>query len=109
MYYKIIVTTRWVPEGFSAIALYPFILLHPENATSEQLLNHEKIHLKQQLELLVLFFYFWYILEYLCRSIRYKSGRKAYRNLSFEREAYANEGEPSYLSRRKAYAFLKFM
>lgn len=109
MYYKIIVTKRWVSKGFSAIALYPFILLHPENAASEQLLNHEKIHLRQQLELLVFFFYLWYVLEYLYRTVRDTSRRKAYRNLSFEKEAYEKEGEPDYLSRRKPYAFLKFM
>lgn len=73
------------------------------------LLNHERIHLRQQAEMLILPFYIWYITEYLIRLLIYKNKKQAYRNISFEREAYANEGDPDYLRHRKLWGFLKFM
>lgn len=73
------------------------------------LLNHERIHLRQQAELLILPFYIWYVLEYFIRLVRYKDKKRAYRNISFEREAYANEANPDYSKNRKFWAFLKFL
>jgi len=73
------------------------------------LLNHERIHLRQQAELLILPFYIWYVTEYFIRLLMYRNKKMAYRNISFEREAYANEGSSGYLKRRPFYNFLKFM
>jgi hypothetical protein len=87
---------------FKAIALYPFIILRDKSLTKDMvLLNHEKIHLRQQLELLIIPFYILYILEYCYRLIQYKNTFEAYRNISFEREAYQNESNFSYLNSRK--------
>nr|DAU35071.1 MAG TPA: hypothetical protein [Caudoviricetes sp.] len=33
-------------------------------------------------------FYLWYIIEYLIRLIMYRDTKLAYKNISFEREAY---------------------
>ena len=35
--------------------------------------------------------------------------RKSYFNISFEKEAYANENDPNYLKNRKPFAFLKYI
>lgn len=70
-------------------------------------LNHEKIHSSQIFELLVIFFYLWYVIEWIVRFFQY--GSKAYRNISFEREAYDNEGDLAYLYHRKPYQFLKYL
>ncbi len=72
-------------------------------------LNHESIHLRQQAELLIVFFYLWYGFEFLFRWIQFKNRHKAYRNISFEREAYHYEDELGYLKKRSAYGFLKFL
>jgi len=72
-------------------------------------LNHESIHLRQQAELLIVFFYLWYGFEFLFRWIQFKNRHKAYRNISFEREAYHYENDCNYLPSRKAYGFLNFM
>jgi hypothetical protein len=71
--------------------------------------NHEKIHLRQQLELLVIPFFIWYFLEYLVRLVQYKNADLAYRNISFEREAYANELNLDYLKNRSFLQFLKHL
>jgi hypothetical protein len=73
------------------------------------LLNHEKIHIKQQLELLVVFFFIWYGIEFLIRLVQYKNRREAYYNISFEREAYTKEKDLDYLKQRSFWSFLKYV
>jgi len=99
-----------VPKGYRGITLYPFIVLRNSNLIGNQvLLNHENIHLKQQLELLILPFYVWYSFEFLVRFVQFKSWGKAYRNISFEREAYHKEYDLDYLNNRKLWSFLKYL
>ncbi len=96
--------------GFaSGMCLFPFVLIGKEIEITHRLLNHEKIHLRQQLEVLVLPFYFMYFLEYLVRIIQYRNFSKAYRNISFEREAYYYQSHIDYLENRKPYAWRKFI
>lgn len=97
--------------GFArAMALYPFILSGlPVNQLSDNIINHEKIHLRQQLEMLILPFYIWYFIEYLFKLTKYRSHLLAYRNISFEREAYKNECRKNYLKERKLWAFTTFL
>ena len=99
-----------VPKGFVGITLYPFIILKSNKLKEDKvLLNHEKIHLRQQAELLVVFFYFFYMLEWLVKLVRYRDRRKAYYNISFEKEAYRNEGDEVYLKTRSMWTFLKYI
>jgi|TARA_R110000782_G_scaffold70854_1_gene142301 hypothetical protein len=88
------------------ITIYPFVILREKYKTKKarRLINHESIHIKQQEELLVIPFYVLYVTEFLIKSIIYRSFKKAYYNLSFEREAYDNERKSKYISRRKSYA-----
>lgn len=84
-----------VPTGYTAITIYPFIVLkHKSQKDDMILINHEKIHLRQQLELLVIGFYLWYFIELLLRMIKFKNWYRAYLNISFEREAYKNGKRP---------------
>lgn len=93
----------------SAIAIYPFILLKSIDLLSNvYIINHEKIHLRQQLELLILPFYLIYFIEYLIGRIGGKNHFDAYMNISFEREAYTNEKNLNYLKERKFFDFVKY-
>jgi hypothetical protein len=91
----------------NGITIYPFIIMRKKYKQNKTLLNHESIHIKQQEELLVIPFYLLYALEWLVKSVVYRSFKKAYFNLSFEREAYDNERDLSYLDTRKKYTWLK--
>ncbi|MDO5656109.1 MAG: hypothetical protein Q4G27_08225 [Flavobacteriaceae bacterium] len=92
------------------MALFPFILLkNKELKLDNALINHERIHLKQQVELLIFPFYLWYIIEYIYRLFQFKNAALAYRNISFEREAYENDQNLDYLKHRKWYAFLDYL
>ena len=107
----IVVVSKFVfRRSFSGIALWPFVLLKYDHLKKNLVfLNHERIHLRQQVELLIIFFYLWYGLEYLIRVIQYKNRHLAYRNISFEREAYANEKDLQYIHRRPFWKFLKYL
>lgn len=92
------------------MALWPFIFVKTKAYKSNAVfMNHERIHLRQQLELLVLPFYLWYVVEFLIRWIHYKNSNLAYRNISFEREAYAREAAFTYLKHRKFWGFLVYL
>lgn len=94
----------------SAITLFPVILLRkPESLHDKILINHEKIHLRQQLELLIIFFYLWYVIEYYFWYFRLRDSFLAYKYISFEREAFAMEDDPDYLKRRKLWSFWKYV
>ncbi len=106
----ILISKHIVPKGFEGITLFPFIFLKIKKLKSDKtLINHEKIHLQQQKELGILFFFIFYGLEYLFRWMQYKNCSLAYQNISFEREAYQNEKNYNYLSKRKWWAFLKYL
>ena len=94
----------------SAITLFPVILLRrPEDRYDKTLINHEKIHLRQQLELLIIFFYLWYVIEYYFWYFRLKDSFLAYKYISFEREAFSREDDPDYLKTRKLWSFWKYI
>ena len=102
-----ILVTRFVP--YSAIALYPFILIkRSELWDNAELIHHEKIHHRQQLELLLVGFYILYGINYLFNLLRYRTHYKAYREIIFEREAFAMDKDLNYLKSRKMFAFVKF-
>jgi hypothetical protein len=92
----------------NGMALYPFILVKRKNP-SATLLNHERIHLRQQVELLVLPFYLWYVLEYLWHRLRGLRHYAAYRRISFEREAFDQDQNLYYLTTRKPWAFMDYL
>ena len=92
------------------MALFPFILLRDKRMKDNfRLINHERIHLRQQLEMLIIPFYVWYITEYFVRLSKYGNKSEAYHNISFEREAYANEYNFNYLKNKKFWSFIRFL
>ncbi|WP_163410653.1 hypothetical protein [Flavobacterium ajazii] len=106
----LIVAKYLIPKGYRGMAVFPFVLVKYDfDKTNAVFINHEKIHLRQQLELLVIPFFVWYFLEYLIRLIQYKNGALAYRNISFEREAYAKETDLNYLKKRSFFQFLYYI
>jgi hypothetical protein len=94
----------------NGMAIFPFILVkNRTDKTNSILINHEKIHLRQQLELLILPFYLLYFLNYVYGLAKYKNHYLAYYNIIFEQEAYKNESNLSYLQCRNFWAWLKFL
>lgn len=76
------------------------------NWIDKYVINHERIHDAQQKELLYIPFYLFYIIEWLIRLIKYKNSNRAYKNISFEREAYKYGNDLTYLKNRKPYSWI---
>ncbi|MFV0540463.1 MAG: hypothetical protein ACK5MZ_04410 [Aestuariibaculum sp.] len=105
----ILISKYLIPKGYTGMAVYPFVFLKDKNLKYDKvLINHEKIHLRQQLELFILPFYIIYITEFVIRLACYRSWKQAYLNISFEREAYCNESNLNYLKDRIYWRFLKY-
>lgn len=106
----LVVNKYLVPKGFTGLTAYPFVFIKNQSDKANAVfLNHERIHLRQQLELLILPFFICYTVEYLIRLIQYRNKKKAYRNISFEREAYVHETDLDYLKNRTHYGFFKYL
>ena len=123
-------------KGFMAITIWPFIFVKKKewkwyDATAKR---HEGIHFCQQIETHIvalilavllaavgLFSLWWalviplvyfalYGLEYIVRWICYGfDTREAYRNISFEQEAFLNENDLAYIKNRHLFASWKYL
>ena len=106
----VVVNKYLLAKGFKGISLWPFVILkHKALAKNPVFMNHERIHLRQQIEMLILPFYLWYSLEFLLRLYQFRNGYLAYRNISFEREAYANEAHLNYIRKRHLWNFAHYL
>lgn len=99
------------PKGFKAMCLWPFIFVRKKanRRYREKDDRHERIHGEQQKETLVIFFLLWYAVEWIVRLIQYRDRIEAYYNISFEREAYGNQYDSDYLTKRKRYAWIHYL
>lgn len=106
----LLVNRRLLPKGTHGMTLWPFVLLKEDKLRQDLvLINHERIHLRQQIQMLILPFYLWYGIEYLIRWVKLRDRNRAYRTLAMEREAYAHENDPDYLKTFRFWAFLKYL
>lgn len=93
-------------KGFKAINLFGVLFVRGDAVIDEETINHEEIHTAQMKELCYVFFYLWYFIEWI---IRLFCKGNAYRNISFEQEAYGNEDNLNYLQERNHYSFLNYL
>lgn len=105
----IIVSKYLIPKGYRGLTIFPFVFLkYKFDKNNTVLINHERIHIRQQLELLIVLFFVLYGLEFLIRFLILKDAKQAYKNISFEKEAYDNEENSNYLKNRNFYSFIKY-
>ena len=93
-----VVYNRLIPfKGFTAINLFGIVFVRKEYwPVSERTLRHEEVHTKQMKRLFYIGFYIQYLFEFVCLLLRYKNLNDAYRNISFEVEAYYMEDNPDF-------------
>lgn len=96
---KVVVTKRFPFGKFVAINMFTRLYFKDKDKSRLtlmirypsryfKLIQHERSHTKQQNDLLGIFFYIWYVIEWFFKLF---TEGKAYRELCFEREARANE------------------
>ncbi|MGM9803836.1 MAG: hypothetical protein ACI308_06625 [Muribaculaceae bacterium] len=91
------------------INLFGVVLSADTSWIKGKVINHEAIHTAQMKELLYVPFYLLYCIEWLVRIVAYRNFDRAYENISFEREAYANEANAHYLQQRRKQAWTKYL
>lgn len=115
-----IIYNKFLPfPGFAAINLFGLLFVKKNVAVNKYMINHELIHTKQMQEMCFLFFYLWYLFEWLIRVMIEVSRRNkcsfrmklinAYRNISFEREAFSKEFDLKYLGERKFFSWTGYL
>lgn len=104
-----VIQNKIIPFGrrFHAINLFGTVFAKGE--CNPVMLNHEAIHTAQMRELAFAGFYVLYVLEWLVRIFINRGFMNAYRNISFECEAYANQSDMAYLNDRPRYAWRRYL
>ena len=108
-------------KGFAAVNVFGVLFVRRGVTVTERMLTHEGIHTRQMWEMAFVLFYLWYGVEWLLRYLSGlvdswtglndgdELGRRAYFDVSFEREAYRNEDNSGYLKNRRLFAWIKFL
>lgn len=100
----LLIKNKIIPfKRFKAINICGILFCREQLNTID--ITHEQIHTKQMQEMLYVFFYLWYLVEYIIRLFKYNP-HQAYRHILFEQEAYKYEVDNNYLNTRKHYAWL---
>lgn len=92
--------------GYKAMNLFGVLFVRGDAKIDDVTLNHEEIHTEQMKEMLYVPFYLWYVVEWIVRL--FMKGN-AYRNISFEREAYGNQNNMEYLTGRCGYSWINYL
>lgn len=104
-----IINNSIIPFGKDYIAINLFGIIFAKEKLSERDMRHEYIHTMQQREMFFLPFFIWYLVEWGIRLVVYRNAHRAYRNISFEREAYANQHDQHYKDSRKRFAWIRYV
>lgn len=106
---KILYSKRFPPGNFGAINLFGIIIARKDyGRLTDAETNHECIHTRQMVEMLFVFFYISYLIEWIVRLIQYRNMFDAYVNISYEREAYSNMYNIEYLKKRRPFTFKNY-
>lgn len=108
-------------KGFKCINLFGILFVRkssqevfekrPNNISVKRTLCHEYTHTLQMKEMLYIFFYLWYLIEWFYQLIVscFIHKVKVYKMICFEQEAYANQNDFNYNKNRKHYAWVKYL
>lgn len=99
-------------KGFTAMTIWPYIIVRSDRKEkfTAKTERHETTHALQQKEMLLIFFFAMYGLEWVLKLPFCKfDAERAYYSISFEQEAYEHEAEFGYNNVRKHYAFIKYI
>ena len=95
-----------------AVAPFPFCIIFrdEEQEKMEWVVRHEKIHFRQELELLWIGAILLELIEKMYgRFFLGKSKLEAYKWCSMEQEAYRNQNDPDYLKNRPTFRLFYYM
>lgn len=111
----LIIENNIIPFGtYDVVNICGVLFVKKGTELTPEILQHERIHSKQIFELFIVGFYLWYVVEFAVRYLRLKDNgrsrwKRAYRAISFEREAYFNQSRTNYFALRENYQFVTYL
>lgn len=81
--------SKFVPPGSHAWTIGRHVFIRKGHRTDQNLLNHEAVHVFQYDRDGIVNFISSYIYQYVTNLIKYRSHKKAYHQIGYEKEAYA--------------------
>jgi len=99
--------SKIAPIEISAITLGPVVI--SRDKMSEITKRHETIHFQQYLETLFIGFLLFYFATWVFGLFIMRDKEEAYRNIPFEKEAYAYQNDENYLQNRKRFAWIHYI
>lgn len=101
-------TRHFPPHKYHAISIFPFVFYNGQPLTNNEI-QHETIHLWQQIALLIIPFYMLYLTFWLIGLARYRNFDMAYRSIPFERSAYMLESKSYPKAFTQAFHWIKMV
>ena len=93
-----------IGKDVNGMTVGPFIFLN--KGVEESTINHELIHYQQGIETLFIGLWIIYTYDYIKGIFEGKNSYDAYMSVRAEKEAYENENNLQYLSKRKRYEWI---
>jgi len=114
-----LIKNKFIPwQGYKYIFLFGYIFTRSNRLTIDDInpieINHESIHAKQAKYLLWIFFYLFYLIEWIIKFViscfkHVNILDYTYKSISFEQEAYYNEKNLNYLKTSNPYSWIKYI
>lgn len=106
----IVIRNNIIPfGGYKCINICGILFAKKNAILDEETLNHEAIHSAQIFEMLVVFFYLWYVIEFIIRFLSSFKWKESYKKIGFEQESNYNESDLEYLDSRNHYAWFYYI
>ena len=102
-----VLLSKLAPIEINAVSFACFVFCR--GVLSKTSLRHETIHYHQQLELLFVGQWLLYGTFWLVGLVKHMSGRTAYYENPFEREAYDNQKKYTYLQKRPLWSWTRYI
>lgn len=88
-----------------AVTLFFWVFVRPEYMDQKVTINHERIHVAQYKETLLIGFFLFYSYDFIKNILKGMSWDQAYRNIRMEKEAYQKQYSMDYLRHRKLFSW----
>ncbi|UWG73637.1 MAG: protein of unknown function DUF4157 [Bacteriophage sp.] len=99
-------------KGYQYMNICGILFTRNESAIdrmTDSTVRHEVTHTKQIIEMGIIFYYLWYVIEWLIRLLIMADSHKAYRAISFEKESRAAGADPNYNRKVFQYRWINYL
>ena len=99
-------------KGYQYMNICGILFTRNESAIdrmTDSTVRHEVTHTKQIIEMGIILYYLWYVIEWLIRLLIMADSHKAYRAISFEKESRAAGADPNYNRKVFQYRWINYL